>query len=436
MIYHYDPRYSLTKLFVDSALRLNFNKIVFTGTENIAKDKPVIFAPNHRNALLDALLIVYIGKHSKQVVFLARADIFKKPFIAWILRGMRIIPVFRIRDGKENLEKNNEIFDIAGRILKKNNRIALFPEARHNPRQSLLPIQKAVPRIVIPTEAQVDFQLDSQIVPVAIYYTDISEFLSDCYVTFGKPISVNNYKSVYEENPNLAINMLRNDLEERMKEIVVNIWNDEFYKEYENCILWNAGTIAGEKFPKQKNGVLQATHHIVRELDRLFKNERPAFNKKITDYKEAAQLLESHGLSPKDNIRRPVSTVAIILKICLLVMTSPVAIFGLVNNIFPVLIYKRLRSLFKDQQFIPSVRYVSGLFFVPVFDVIQSLVVNAATHDWKLTLLYFTLMPLCFLFAIHWRRKAKSVNRQWRVNRFVNRFPAVWEKLTGLIQFK
>jgi hypothetical protein len=33
---------------------------------------------------------------------------------------MRIVPVFRIRDGKDNLDKNRDIFKNAARILKKN----------------------------------------------------------------------------------------------------------------------------------------------------------------------------------------------------------------------------------------------------------------------------------------------------------------------------
>lgn len=127
MLYNYDFRITLVKIPIKSALRLNFRKMVFMGRkENVSKKKPIIFASNHRNALLDALLLVYAGYHFKQVVFLARADIFKQKFVAWILRGMRIIPVFRIRDGKDNLEKNKDIFNSAARILKKTIQLHCF----------------------------------------------------------------------------------------------------------------------------------------------------------------------------------------------------------------------------------------------------------------------------------------------------------------------
>ena len=238
--------------------------MVFTGRkENVSKNRPIIFAPNHRNALLDALLIVYAGYHNKQVVFLARADIFKQKFVAWMLRGMRIIPVFRMRDGKDNLDKNKDIFGSAARILKKNNPVAIFPEARHNPKQSLLPIQKAVPRIVLPTEESLNFELNSQIVPVSIYYRDIFGFLTDVYVTFGTPIEVSQYKEIYNDNPNLANNQLRQELEKSLKSMVVDIWNDEFYEEYKFAIDWNGERIAEEKFSHRKDGYLQSSLHIV-----------------------------------------------------------------------------------------------------------------------------------------------------------------------------
>ena len=435
MIFRYDFRYTLAQIPVNTALRANFRKMVFVNkAKNVPKDKPVIFAPNHRNALIDALLLVYSSRLTKQVVFLARADIFKKKFIAWILRGLRIIPVFRIRDGKDNLEKNNEIFDVAGRILKNNKPIALFPEARHNPKQSLLPIQKAVPRIVLPTEAQNNFDLNSQIVPVGIYYREIFAFLSDVYVRFGEPIDVSKYKPVYDENPNLAINQLRKEIEDSMKEVVVNIWNDEFYDQYQWAIDWNAQQIADEKFATEKDDFALAAQNVVRQLDKLFENDRPAFEAKITNFNEAKSILNEHGLTTKDNVKKPLSSGTLFMRKIALAFSSPIALFGFINGIFPILINKKLLGLFKDKQFIPSVRYASGLVFIPIFDLIQALIIGFATKNWIIALAYFFLMPLTFLFAIHWRRWLKNTQRAQKVTRFAKQFPEKWQKLVSLIR--
>lgn len=435
MLYNYDFRYFLAKIPVKTALRLNFRKMVFTGRkENVSKKKPIIFAPNHRNALIDALLLVYAGYHTKQVVFLARADIFKQKFVAWMLRGMRIIPVFRIRDGKDNLDKNKDIFNNAAHILKKNNPIALFPEAKHNPKQSLLPIQKAVPRIVFPTEASLNFQLNSQIVPVSIYYRDIFGFLTDVYVTFGTPIEVSDYKDIYNENPNLATNQLRQDLEERLKSMVVNIWNDEYYDDYKNAIDWNGDSIAEKMFSGKKDDYLQSSLHIVRTLDNLYQNNRESFDRKIKDFREAQEILKEHQLNSKDKVSKPVSKVNIFSRFAALFLTSPIMLFGYLNAIFPLIINKKLLSLFKDNQFIPSVRYVSGLIMVPIFNIIQSLIVGASTGSWLLALAYFIAMPTTFYFALYWRKWWKSFQRDLKVYKFKKQFASKWERLVDLIK--
>jgi 1-acyl-sn-glycerol-3-phosphate acyltransferase len=435
MLYNYDFRYFLTKIPVKSALRLNFRKMVFTGRkENVSKKKPIIFAPNHRNALLDALLIVYAGYHFKQVVFLARADIFKKKFIAWMLRGMRIIPVFRIRDGKDNLDKNKDIFNSAARILKKNNPIALFPEARHNPKQSLLPIQKAVPRIVLPTESSLNFELNSQIVPVSIYYRDIFGFLTDVYITFGTPIEVSRYKEVYAENPNLATNQLRQDLETSLKSMVVNISNDEFYEEYKDAIDWNGDRIAIEKFSHRKDDYLQASLEIVRSLDNLCENNRQEFDSKIKDFRKAKEIIKEHQLNTKDSLWKPVSKENLFIRFVGLILTAPFMMFGYLNAIFPLLINKKLLSLFKDNQFIPSVRYATGLIFMPIFDLIQSLIIGSVTNNWLLAIIYFLVMPITFYFALYWRKWRHSANRDLKVSRFKKQFSDKWERLVQLIK--
>lgn len=435
MLYNYDFRITLVKIPIKSALRLNFRKMVFLGRkENVSKKKPIIFASNHRNALLDALLLVYAGYHFKQVVFLARADIFKQKFVAWILRGMRIIPVFRIRDGKDNLEKNKDIFNSAARILKKNNPIALFPEARHNPKQSLLPIQKAVPRIVLPTEASLNFELNSQIVPVSIYYRDVFEFLTDVYITFGTPIEVSQYKDVYAENPNLATNQLRQDLETSLKSLVVNIWNDEFYEEYKDAIDWNGDRLALEKYSHRKDDYLQASLEIVRSLDNLYENKREEFDNKIKDFREAKAILKEHQLNTKDKVWKPASKGNIYSRFAGLILTAPIMLFGYLNAIFPLLINKKLLGLFKDNQFIPSVRYVSGLIFIPIFDLIQSLIIGSATNNWLLALIYFFAMPITFYFALYWRKWWHSANRDLKVSRFKKQFSDKWERLVQLIK--
>ena len=98
-------KYAMLNVYVNFAHNFIFyRKISVIGKKNLPKDTPLFFAPNHQNALMDALIILCSIK--EQPVFIARADIFKNKTIARILIAMKILPAYRIRDGKENLKKN------------------------------------------------------------------------------------------------------------------------------------------------------------------------------------------------------------------------------------------------------------------------------------------------------------------------------------------
>jgi 1-acyl-sn-glycerol-3-phosphate acyltransferase len=73
----YSTRYALFKQAVafwhDNVF---YRKIIVRGAENINPDEHLIFAPNHQNALMDALAVLFT--HKGQPVFLATEQIFSK----------------------------------------------------------------------------------------------------------------------------------------------------------------------------------------------------------------------------------------------------------------------------------------------------------------------------------------------------------------------
>ena len=426
MLQKFDLKYFLAQLHVNRVFRLHFRKLVFTGKENIPTDKPIIFAPTHRNALIDALILVYENV-KQQVVFLARADIFKKPLVIKILNFLKIMPVYRIRDGKENLGKNEEIFKICGRILKNGNPICLFPEARYNPHQNLLPLQKAIPRIALPTEAETNFSLDTHIVPMAFYYTNKDSFLSDLYVTYGKPVRVADYKELYDQDENQAVNKLRQDLDARLREYVVDI-PEEDYDEISALIDLNAKELAKKSYPA-KDGLVQASQEIIRQINELKESNPQAYTYKITAIQNALQLLKSHGLTSKDPITRPKGYLGIFARALPMVATAPLALAGLLNTIFPILIYKKLLSVVKDKQFISSIRLVIGIFVVPIFYLLQFVLVGLISGNWLCASAYLLASPVLFMFGSYWRKGCKEILRMEVVRQFVKEKKDDWEKV-------
>ena len=73
----------------------------------LPSDGAVIISPNHTNTLMDALVI--LQSRRDRTVFAARADIFRKPRIAAILRFLKILPMARSRDTVEEIAHTREI---------------------------------------------------------------------------------------------------------------------------------------------------------------------------------------------------------------------------------------------------------------------------------------------------------------------------------------
>ena len=102
-------------VFVRPELYFFYRKIDVIGAKNVPDTGPVIFTPNHQNALMDALMV--LCTRNRQPVFIARADIFKKPLIIAILHFLRILPVYRKRDGGNSSDNNQETFDMILKVL-------------------------------------------------------------------------------------------------------------------------------------------------------------------------------------------------------------------------------------------------------------------------------------------------------------------------------
>mgnify|MGYP000843942890 CR=1 FL=1 len=129
-IEHHSKRYALLKAVAGFwHNNIFYRRVIVVGRENINPDHHLIFAPNHQNALMDALAVLFT--HKGQPVFLARADIFRRKTIASVLYFLKMLPVYRIRDGFNTLRGNDEIFDKTVDVLKNKNGLVILPEGDH-----------------------------------------------------------------------------------------------------------------------------------------------------------------------------------------------------------------------------------------------------------------------------------------------------------------
>lgn len=118
-------RYIL-KLFVRLGLWVFCERVRVNQKDLLAPKGPVLIVSNHPNSFLDAIIIGAF--YQRKICFLARGDIFENPIFSFLLRSIGMIPIFRAREGKEHLHRNENSFEESIDILTKGGIILIFIE--------------------------------------------------------------------------------------------------------------------------------------------------------------------------------------------------------------------------------------------------------------------------------------------------------------------
>ena len=230
-----DGLYLFLRPYVDWLFRRSYRSFRYIGKENIPADGAVIYAPNHANALCDAMCV--LGIDHQQKVFVARADIFRDPKKAKILNWLKIMPISRVRDGLEEVRHNDETINKAVETLQDGVPFCILPEGTHRPKHSLLPLSKGIFRIALQANERFGEQKPIYIVPVGIEYGDYFHLWDSVTVTIGAPINVTEFvkksergKGKGESYPQIMM-ALREELTLRMRELILWVPDDEHYEE-------------------------------------------------------------------------------------------------------------------------------------------------------------------------------------------------------------
>ena len=250
-----------------------YRKVIVLGRENINPDHHLIFAPNHQNALMDALAVLFT--HKGQPVFLARADIFKKKTIAAILYFLKILPVYRIRDGFRSLKGNDEIFLKTIDVLKNKNGLVILPEGDHAGFRRLRQLKKGICRVAFQSDEATGFNLKIKIIPVGLEFSNYSRCRQVLTVVYGKPIEVSEFFEFYKVNPERALNELRAKLSDEMKNNMVHIESEEDYEAIDELRSMINGRFSDDiRFPKLfRDRILINKLNLLKSSDHPFTRE-------------------------------------------------------------------------------------------------------------------------------------------------------------------
>jgi len=410
----YSARYALLKSVAGFwHNNVFYRKVIVLGRENINPNDPLIFAPNHQNALMDALAVLFT--HKGQPIFLARADIFKKRAIAAILYFLKILPVYRIRDGFSSLKGNDEIFLKTIDVLKNKNGLVILPEGDHAGFRRLRQLKKGICRVAFQSDEATGFTLKIKIIPVALEFSNYSRFRQVLTVEYGKPIEVSEYFELYKVSPERALNELRSRLSDEMKGIMIHIESEEDYEAIDELRSMINGRFSDDiKFPKLFR-------------DRILVNKMKAL--KCTDPDRYARIC-SLSLDIKKKSKELKTDYRLLEKrkhplgwllagIIGVIVTFPIFIYGNIFNLtFLEIPNLQIRKI-KDPQFHSSIRYGISLALAFVFLPIYLILSLFIFSSWWLGLLIFFTLPLSGLFAWNYYLQFHRIIGGFRVRNYI-----------------
>ena len=137
---------NILKLFIRAALWLFCAEINTKNKYLLNTNGPLLIIANHPNSFLDAIIIG--TRYNRTIHFLARGDVFTKKLHRFLLSLLNMIPVYRLREGKEFLHLNEYAFVESARLLKNNAAVLIFIEGTCLNTNALQPFKKGTARIL------------------------------------------------------------------------------------------------------------------------------------------------------------------------------------------------------------------------------------------------------------------------------------------------
>jgi len=145
--------YGIVRLLFQPFFQIYF-RMARIGREHIPRSGPVIIASNHRS-FLDPFVIATMAR--RPMYYVAKKELFSKPWQAWVLNALGAFPVDR---GASDIDS----IDTAKAILARGDIVLIFPEGTRTRPGALGKAKRGVGRLALETGAPV--------VPVAVIGTE------------------------------------------------------------------------------------------------------------------------------------------------------------------------------------------------------------------------------------------------------------------------
>lgn len=387
---------------------LYFRKEYIVGLENVPfNGTPVVLVSNHQNCLNDPLC-VSLKLTDRRMNFLARANVFNNPIFNKALRGLGLLPAYRMKfDGFSSVSKNKATFNAVNDALYDGETVMLYPEVGHQDKHWLGNFSMGYLKLAFEAAERFEFKRDVLILPSCNHYSNYFHARTDMLIKFGEPVSLKPYYDMYRENPRQVMTEINERVRGSIASMMLNIEDLDHYDLID--FLRESGygkryAIAHGFNPYYLPAKLKADKHLVEALDAASKRSPEQMNaiyddtskleKGITDLKIKDWLFDEQPGRGKVVLR---AVGLLLLLPFYMVSIIPTFLMFFIPKIF-------LKSLIKDKMFTSSFNVaVSILVSVPVCLILPVVLLWVYEGFWW-ALGYFVAFPVMFRIAWNYLR--------------------------------
>ena len=268
--------YSFVKIIARLAIPIYCRDIAINQRELLKLEGPLMLAVNHPNSFLDAVILCTL--FDKPVYSLARGDAFKNRFFARLLLSFKMLPVYRVSEGVENLEENYKTFEQCKDMFKQGGIVLIFSEGRCINEWHLRPLKKGTARLAISSWQE---SIDVKVLPVAINYSSFKVFGKNVKLFFGDMITKENID--YNDSHGNAIRQFNEVLKAQLSKYVFEIGSGDKENLKEKFYIHQPGLKKIALFIPATFGFLihAPLYYFARWLGNIINNETEHYDSKL-----------------------------------------------------------------------------------------------------------------------------------------------------------